>query len=275
MSISIDPLNWKQDHFPDEAYPKLSLIIPTFNSALLLPRTLESIFDQEYPDYEIVIVDAGSTDRTIEMVKSYGSERIRIYSVSIFHPFEMLNKGISLANGEYLNFLKPGDYFLSPKGFKCMMNLALSNQNPELVYAASLLRERWSEVTLRYAPLDMEYLNYGEAPTYLESCFFEKSLFQKIGKFDPRYELRSDFDLFCRFFKEKDLRFNSTSRVLLDYEEAPTNRKEIWEHFKETWKILYRNFGFKSALLWLMCQDDLDHFIKVSLKDVKKAFVRV
>lgn len=273
MHILLDELQSKQENYPDEAYPKVSFIVPTYNSALPLPRTLESLLDQEYPDFEIIVVDASSSDRTIEVVKSYGSDRIRVYSVSHYHPFEMLNKGISLATGEYLNFLRPGDTFLSSKVIKWMMTLALSNNNPELIYAASLVRMRWSDISLWFSPLDREFLGYGEEPSFLESCFFEKNLFQEIGKFDTSYEMRSDFDLFCRFYLKGNLRTISTSRVIVDYDEKGVHRKEIWQHFKETWKILFHHFGFRAAFTWLLFQEDLEHVVTLSLRDIKKAFV--
>jgi Glycosyltransferases involved in cell wall biogenesis len=259
--------------YPDEAYPKVTVIIPTYNSALLLPLTLESLLSQDYPELEIVVVDASSEDRTIEAVKSYGSEKIRVYSVSQFQPFEMLNRGISLATGEYINFLNPGDLYLFKGTLKFMMGLALSNGNPDVLCAASLVRVRGLEVSLWSAPLNLENLSYGEEPTFLKSCFFEKSLFQQIGKFDPSYRLRGDFDLFCRFCLKGDLKSVSTSRVVVDTDEKGLQRKEIWENFKETWKILYRNFGLKRALRWLMVQEDLQEFINLSLRDVKRAFI--
>ena len=256
-------------NYPDEAYPKVTVVIPTFNSSLLLPRTLDSIFLQEYPDLEIIVVDASSTDRTIEIVKNY--EHVRLYSVSNDHFFEMLNKGISLATGEYINFLRPGDTYLSKWVLKQMMSLALDQKEPDLVFAASLIRIRWEDVSLKYFPLALETLYRGMKPTFLEACFFNKKIFQSTGKFDINYSLRSDFDFFCRYVQAGDLKSASTLRVINDSEEREARKWEIWQEFVETWKIIYRHFGYKRTFKWLLHQEDFEHFLHLMLNDIKKA----
>jgi hypothetical protein len=153
------------------------------------------------------------------------------------------------------------------------MGLALDHKDPELVYAASLVRMRWSEVSLWYLPLTLEVLKQGTMPTFLESCFFEKKIFQSIGKFDVSYELRSDFDFFCRFILKGALKNASTARVVIDYEEKGRHKWEIWQQFTETWSIIYSHFGFKNGLLWLWQQKDLKHFFQLMMHDVKKAVV--
>src|ERR1700733_13045087 len=89
--------------YNDYEFPSVSVIIPTFNSTEKISLTLESVLAQIYPDFEIIIVDAGSTERTLEVIKNYRDERIRLYSIPGYQRYEMLNKGISQAKGEYIN----------------------------------------------------------------------------------------------------------------------------------------------------------------------------
>jgi len=93
------PQKWEEllqseEKYQDYEFPRVSIVIPTYNSTEKISLTLESVLNQHYPDFEIITVDAGSTDRTLEVIKNFRDERIHIYSVSGFQRYEMLNKGV-------------------------------------------------------------------------------------------------------------------------------------------------------------------------------------
>ncbi len=86
-----------------------SIIIPTFNRAHLIPDTLQSIFNQSYPHFEIIVVDDGSTDNTEEVIKSIPSEKIRYFKIPNSERGYARNFGASKARGTYLNFFDSDD----------------------------------------------------------------------------------------------------------------------------------------------------------------------
>ncbi len=261
-----------QERYPHELFPKVSIIIPTHNSAAWIPETIESLLDQDYEDFEIIIVDAQSSDRTLEVVKSFRSDKIRICSVSHYQPYEMANRGITLAEGEYINFLLPGDFYLYNETLKHVMSTAIDTRRPELVYCGCLIRDLESEVKIFFRPLTLEHLKLGQQPTSIESCWISKETFRKLGKFNPHYEMRGGFDLLCRFLLDGKLKYAFTTRVLTDYDLRGYKKEQILTHFKETWQIIKENFGLFAALSWLIKQKDLLRISKLWMKSLRTAF---
>lgn len=252
---------WGKYH--DYEYPKLSIVIPTYNSAANLDLTLERIMIQDYLDLEIIIVDAGSTDRTLEIVRGYRDNRISICTVSGYHRAEMLNKGISQAEGQYINFLFPGDYYIYKETLKFMMALALDRQRPHLVFCGTLLRDGEHEPTAFFSHMSLRVLKTGEQPAALQSCWFRTDVFETIGKFDTAYHVRAPFELMCRFVLEGHLRAISCRRILVDHERRLVTRRAVKEHFFETFAILDKYFGIVPILQWFVIQRDWMLFLRL------------
>ena len=94
--------------------PKVSVIIPSYNSANYLPQAIESVISQTMQDFEIILVNDGSTDHTAEVVKRYLGY-LRYVEQENYGPASARNKGILLAKGEYLAFLDADDLYLPDK----------------------------------------------------------------------------------------------------------------------------------------------------------------
>lgn len=261
--------------FHDYEYPKVSIIVPTSNSALSLSLTIETVISQNYPDFEIIVIDSGSTDRTIEILKGYRNDRINIYSVSTAEKYEMLNKGITQSTGEYLNFLFPGDYYLSNHALMNMMTLALESDKPHLVYCGTLLRYGRKEPEIFFRKLGNDLLKRGQMPTSLQSCWFLKEVFHEIGKFDTTLSLRGGYDLLCRMIRHKDLRIISSTKILTDYDLRVLSRKLVVSHFKETSRIVFKYYGFWAFLVWLKQQKSLMRYLRLWWHGLKVAVLGV
>lgn len=271
-SYYLDLMNEKEDKYKPKDWPRVSVIIPTSNVAMLISTTLESVLIQKYSNFEVIIVDC-STDRTLEIIRNYQDDRIRIYSVGENNRYEMLNKGLSQALGSYVNILFPGDFYLYPETLKLMMHLALDHDSPQLVYCGTLLRDAIKEVKILFRPLNIDLLKRGQQPTSLQSCWFRIDALRKIGKFNTRYEIRGGFDLLCRFCLQPDFTFASTSRVLTDYDLRAVTRQMVATHFKETFQAIYCYFGLKTAVRWLLIQKDWLRYLSLLKRSLKIAFI--
>jgi len=95
--------------------PKVSIIIPTYNRGVLLHKAIDSVLAQTFSDYELIIVDDGSTDGTRDVVARYGSGKIRYIFQENKGKSAARNLGIKLADGEYIAFLDSDDMFLPSK----------------------------------------------------------------------------------------------------------------------------------------------------------------
>jgi len=93
--------------------PKISIIIPAYNSAETIRRTVDSVLAQTFQDFELIVIDDGSKDNTCEVLQSYKDKRLRIYHQKNQGPALTRNRGIELARGEYLMFIDSDDYIES------------------------------------------------------------------------------------------------------------------------------------------------------------------
>lgn len=253
-------------------YPMVSVVLPTYSCAQKISLTLESILEQRYPSYELIIIDAKSKDHTLEVIKSFQDEKVTLLTCSDFKRYEMLNKGIDQAKGEYICFLFPGDYFITQDALKLVMQKAMDHEMPDMVYCGTILRDGRSEAKALFRPFTMDLIRKGHQPTSLQACWFKKELFQKIGCFDGNYELRGGFDLMCRLILEQKIRCVALHRVLTDFDMRFITRKMIWCHFRETAATIYRHFGLRALLAWLTRQKDLRRIYDSWAKSIKIAF---
>jgi glycosyltransferase involved in cell wall biosynthesis len=259
--------------FKEDEYPLVSIIIPTLNCAHSIGQTLDNLLNQDYPLLEVIVIDAGSTDRTIEVIKSYRHHAVKIFSVSGYFRYEMLNKGISHANGLYFNFLFPGDFYISRSTLKYMMGLALKHDSPSLVFCGTLIRDGKTEPKILFRHLSLKILKRGQQPTSLQSCWFKRDVFQKIGKFDTSYSLRGGFELFCRFVTRGGFQTVATPHILTDYDLHLVTRNMVFTHFWETFRTIWKYFGLFHLFAWLASQKDFSRYANLWMRSAKSAFM--
>jgi len=251
--------------------PKVSVIVPTQNSSTLIGDTLESLLSQDYPDFEVIIIDASSTDRTLEVIRSLKDSRIRLYSVSSYSRYDMLNKGITHAYGTYLNFLFPGDFYIHKSVLKDVMRLSFPGPRPFLLYGGTMLRDGKSDTKILFRELSLDLLKSGRQPTSLQSCWFRSETFREIGKFNTELEQRGGYELLCRFMQNGHLTFKSTSRVVTDYDLRAVTRNMIIKHFFETMWIINKYFGLSYVAKWIFLQNDTLRYFKLWWRSMRVA----
>ncbi len=262
----------KEPTNPPPTLPLMTVLIPTFNCCQILPLTVDSLIQQNYPNCEIIAIDGGSTDRTLEVLNSYQSH-VQVFSAPAYEVYSILNQGIALAKGTYVNILFPGDFYICPQTLHQMMHLASQEGWPDLVYCGTLLRDNQSEVKFMCRPLTLALLKKGQQPTSLQACWFKKDLFQTIGTFRTDYQLRGGFDLFCRFCLHSSLRYAFLRRALVDYDLRWVTSAMVIRHFWETSHTLYHYFGGWALVKWLGRQKDVKRFIKLWFKRLRLAFI--
>ncbi len=256
-----------------ENCPRITTIIPTYKCPHSIVFTLDSLLQQDYPDFEILVIDASSPDRTTDVIHSYHDERIRIYTVTEYHSYEMINRGISLSTGRYINVLFPGDFYLSAQTLQFVAELAIDHRSPDLIYSASMLHDVEAETRLLYRPLSLEHIQSGQQPTSLQACWWRFDTLMELGKFNKHLEIRGGYDLMSRFIRKSGLRSTSTHRVLTDYTHRTLSHHSILLHFRETAKIIWRDYGLWTTLRWFLAQRDLLRSLRLWSRRMRIAFL--
>ena len=193
-------------------YPKVSIVTPVFNQAKYLEETIQSILNQNYPNLEYIIIDGGSTDGTVDIIKKYESQLAYWVSEPDKGMYDALQKGFDHSSGEIMGWLNADDIFLP----KSLFSIAKSfNNNPEA---------NW--ITSHHTVIDKDGViiftkpstNYSKLYFYLpsqpwrgneigqESTFWRRSLWEKAGsKMSKSLKLAGDFELWIRFFQYDSL----------------------------------------------------------------------
>ena len=229
----------------------LSLIIPTYNCSVSLDLTLSTLLRQNYSPLEVIIIDAGSTDKTHAIIAQYGTLITRIYSVAKYDLPEMINRGAALATGEYLAVIYPSCFYINDRSFDIFAEAVIDNNYPDLITSNCVIRNDLPIVSrIGSGHFRPSALKEGLAPTSFIACWFKRKFFIDIGKVDTRYQLRFPLDLFCRISKRSDAKVVQLDRTLLDYYLSIHLLKHGLKQISDTWKILKTHFGSRAAIKW-------------------------
>jgi glycosyltransferase involved in cell wall biosynthesis len=190
-------------------WPRISIVTPSYNQGQFIEETIRSVLLQGYPDLEYIIIDGGSTDASVEIIRKYQPWLAYWTSQEDAGQVAALNKGFSKVTGGYLNWLNSDDG-LMPNALEAIASIALVAQDPDLISGVRLYKDvsgvlRTCEAGwIEHWPLYLAGLPYFSQ----EATFFSRSKWEKIGKFDER--LNYGFDV--AFF---NLALNSSRRVAL------------------------------------------------------------
>jgi glycosyltransferase involved in cell wall biosynthesis len=183
-----------------EAAPSISVIIPCWNAERWISRAIQSVLDQNYPNLEIIIVDDGSTDNSLEIVKSFG-DKVRWQTGPNRGACAARNTGLAMANSAYIMFLDADDE-LGPKYFSCDQFTKVPAATQLLVGCriGSFVKET-AEQFFQPAASDWAGLIEGMiARNYLHTSqmIFQREFIAKIGGWNTEVSLAQDVELSLR-----------------------------------------------------------------------------
>lgn len=203
---------------------KVSVVISTFNRSKLLKRAIESVLNQSYKDYEIIVVDDGSTDDTEAVATSYDLTYHKIEHFGC--DTKPKNEGAKLAKGKYINFLDD-DCVMRPDHLQALVN-EIEKSDCDVVYGDRWVYEEEKSVAMGifhdfdpYLLLRRNYIDTSDALIKREALF-------DIGGFDEKYKKYVDWNIWVRMAK-MGKKFKRVPLVLTDYHVYPhskSNRKE-------------------------------------------------
>jgi glycosyltransferase involved in cell wall biosynthesis len=202
--------------------PVFSVVIATHNRKKYLARMLDKLLQEDYPNLEVIVVDGGSGDGTVEMLKSYGSKISRWISEPDDGEYFAYNKGISLASGDLLKLMSDDD-ILRHGVFRKVGDYFLQNQDIEIVFGQTALwREVNSELTLigetdLVDPSKLSLRNWLRATQQVRSmaAFLRSSVFHKIGLFETKYAC-GDMEFWMRA-ASRGIRMGIFPETVIDY----------------------------------------------------------
>lgn len=181
--------------------PKISIVIPTYNQSEYLQEAVESVLNQTYKNIEIIIVDDGSTDNTLGVVRSFDNNKIIYIQQKNKGASSARNTGIKKANGEYIAFLDSDDLWLKNKLRK---QIDFIKENPEIgllgtgcyqmINIGKMIHKKIFPFENKILQKDLIKYN----PFIQSSVMIRKNVFDDIGLYDEKFKESEDYDLWLR-----------------------------------------------------------------------------
>jgi glycosyltransferase involved in cell wall biosynthesis len=190
-------------------YPLLSIVTPSYNLGAYLERAISSVLSQNYDNFEYWVIDGGSTDNTIEILKKYSKiPRFKHKFHWISEPdsgqTNALNKGLKRAKGEWFAWLNADDYY-EGGAFSIVAKTARTTK-AALLYGNCLTHGKKNELNVPPQKIPYETFLIGN-PIYGPSAFFRKSVVDSLGGFDEDLFLWMDYDMFMRIAKAHEMQY--------------------------------------------------------------------
>ncbi len=183
---------------------KISYVTPVFNQVEFIEQTILSVINQDYPNYEYIIVDGGSTDGTLEIIRKYESKIFKWVSEPDTGMYDALNKGFNLSSGEIMGWIN-GDDILLPGAFFNMDRLFIDLPEVSWIQGLNSFIDLNGNVINTNSPKKfslIKFLNGDFKWIQQESTFWKRSLWVQSGvKINDDLKLAGDFELWFRFFQ--------------------------------------------------------------------------
>jgi glycosyltransferase len=196
---------------------KISVITVCFNSEKTIADTISSFLAQTHADREMVVVDGCSTDRTLEIVRSFREPSIRIFSEPDGGIYDAMNKGLRLYQGDAFGFLNSDDMFHDSSALE---RISAGLQNSDVVYGDVLFvtdqRQKRPVRTWRAGPYRRGCFRYGWLPPH-PIFYIRRELADSVGPFDLSYGLSSDYDYMLRAMEVQSPRVRYLPGILVDF----------------------------------------------------------
>jgi len=189
---------------------KLSIVTVTFNSASFLCNALDSILFQSYPNIEYLIIDGGSTDGTLDIIKHYNERfvgKMKYVSEPDKGIYDAMNKGIRMATGDVIGILNSDDFFSSPTILETVAHNFTSNIDALYGDVQFVDREDTQKIVRYYSSKKFTpaRFKYGFMPAH-PSFYARRELFERYGCYKDDYRIAADFELLLRFMYTHKIR---------------------------------------------------------------------
>ena len=228
---------------PDK--PLISVITVVYNGANYLEQAITSVINQDYDNIEYIIIDGGSSDGTLEIVRKY-EERVDYWiSESDNGIYDAMNKGIRLSSGELIGLLNSDDWYEQGALRRVADAYTSLTENKMIVGDTFIIQE---EMGIRYRVISNQNFWRG-LPFPHQALFVPKAVYQNVGIYDLRYRLSSDYDFLLRCVSA-GVALHHLEYVLVNYRLAGQSNRKPMVTLNESRVINKRYFGFMSIPHW-------------------------
>lgn len=224
--------------------PKFTIITITFNAARWLERTAVSILSQSYPNIEYLIIDGGSKDGTVDIIKQYAPGIAYWVSEPDKGLYDAMNKGLKQATGDYVWFINAGDTLQSAATVqRIAMKIGKRSSLPDVIYGeTSIVDAEGKPLGMRRlkAPKQLSWKSFRMGMLVCHQSFIAKRTI--APEYDLHYRLSADYDWCIRCLKQAKSIYN-TKMILSNYLEEGLSTQQRKASLKERYEVMCKYYG--------------------------------
>lgn len=230
--------------------PLVSVITPSLNAGRYIEDCIRSVKAQEYPNVEHIVVDGGSRDNTLDILKRYqGTYNLKWVSGPDEGASDAANKGLKLARGDIMAIL-PSDDLLLPWAVSSVISTYGRNPGVDLIYGDTILMQMGDSLgTMAINPLPSRlpvHLTFG--PISFPSVFWTKRLYTRVGGFDQSLQAASDYDFTIRAAMHSQVRKTAEPLACYRYRGQSESLRDSEQQRRDRQVINSRYFGGRQRL---------------------------
>lgn len=246
---------------------KITVVTICHNSERSIAHTIRSVLSQTHTNIEYIIVDGNSTDKTTEIIRSFGPGISKWVSEPDKGLYDAMNKGIGMASGEVIGFLHSDDFFTHEKVLEKLSEV-FENDKPDAVYGDIQYVDEFDTGKIltdrKYGKCRPWKLWLGWSPPH-SAFYVKREVFEKSGVFDTSFSISADYDWLLRTLVRQRLRTTYIPEVLVRMRVGGvSNRtmKNVRKKWREDHRAMKKN-GFGNLLtLFIKTMRPVAHFIR-------------
>ena len=243
--------------------PLFSIITPVLNNKDGLLETIKSIKKQNFEDYEYIVIDGGSTDGTLEIIKNEKTITKWI-SEKDKGIYDAINKGLRLSNGKFINTINSGDYYYSNKSLEIIKDY-FENNKVSFIFGAVLKKK----IHYKFQPNKM-FWTFNFYPAHSSGFFIKKEVHDKVGDYSLKFPCSSDYDFFWRLIKKNNYKGISTKKneIIGVFESGGfSSRYGVFKHIWEETLIRLHNQQSKIVVFTILMLRLFRNSYKILIKN--------
>ncbi|HVF25656.1 MAG TPA: glycosyltransferase family 2 protein [Anaerolineales bacterium] len=216
----------------------VSIVTPSYNQARYLETTIQSVLAQDYARIEYIVVDGGSTDGSVELIKNHQSRLAYWVSEKDNGQAEAINKGLARASGEILAWLNSDDYYLL-NAISAAVKIFEENPDVAMLYGEMLAVDEHGQTInlLKYKQLNLEDLLCFQIIGQ-PAVFFRRAAYEKTGGLDPTFHFLLDHHFWIRLAQQGRILHVPQTWAAARYHAEAKNRAKAAEFGREAFRIL-------------------------------------
>jgi glycosyltransferase involved in cell wall biosynthesis len=224
-----------------DGYPKISIVTPSYNQGAYLEQTIQSVLQSNYPNLEYLIIDGGSTDNSIDIIKRYENQLKYWISEPDYGQAHAINKGLMNCTGEIFNWLNSDDY-LEPGALYAIGAQFAQPDFPDLVAGeVEIFNDKGSLEYVKHSKLTSKGLMIWEqGVTFVQpGVWMRRELIEKCGGIDEQFHYAFDWDLLIRYlYKAPKVQYLNQKIINFRYHEHSKTVRSIEKFAQEEHRIL-------------------------------------